>query len=511
MGRLIAQLESALEDDGPNSAVLDFDYGGNPWDAAHEVIDNPDAASLNSTVAYVEPDFVQGFPYRSREPESALESFDSAEACSPTGPDESWPSGPFGWHLADEFTQLLAAREAVGDPGDGNRIKIGILDTGYDPGHKVLPLHLRLDQARNFTDRGELNDATDPASTQMLTNPGHGIATMGILAGAKVQARDGSFDDFLGGTPYAEVVPIRIADSVAHFKTSSMAAGIRYAADIGCDVVSISMGGVPSREWAEAVNYAYEKGVCIFAAAGNRIGVSPPSTLIYPARFNRVVAVCGFTADKKPYFKEGFHRQMQGSFGPESAMGTAMGAFTPNVPWAAIGCGDLVNPDGAGTSSATPQCAAAAALWLQKHRPSPTEKWQVIEAVRNALFTTADKSIDATTYYKGNGLLKAADALDVEFTSSVTKQPRDSVSFPWLRLLGALESDGEPDGKQQMLETEALQMFSGSPRLQEIGGGAAFLDSLEVSDRQRLIDAMLEYPTASASLKEHLQRLKEAN
>ena len=53
---------------------------------------------------------------------------------------------------------------------------------------------------------------------------------------------------------------------------------------------------------------------------------------------------------------------MQGNYGPASKMDTALGAYTPNVPWAKIDCGAVVDMDGAGTSAATPQIAAAVAF-----------------------------------------------------------------------------------------------------------------------------------------------------
>ena len=136
--------------------------------------------------------------------------------------------------------------------------------------HDTIPLHLRADLGRNFVD-GDPNDATDPGRHFPLNQPGHGTATAALLAGRKVAVARHGFNDFLGGAPHAEVVPIRIADSVVHFRTSSMADGIHYAVDQACDVVSISMGGVPTRAWAAAVNRAYEAGVAIFAAAGKSI------------------------------------------------------------------------------------------------------------------------------------------------------------------------------------------------------------------------------------------------
>jgi hypothetical protein len=60
------------------------------------------------------------------------------------------------------------------------------------------------------------------------------------------------------------------------------------------------MGGVPSRLWG-VVDDAYECGVCICAAAGNHIGISPPRVLVYPARFPRIIPVCGVMADGRSY------------------------------------------------------------------------------------------------------------------------------------------------------------------------------------------------------------------
>jgi hypothetical protein len=86
---------------------------------------------------------------------------------------------------------------------------------------------------------------------------------------------------------------------------------------------------------------------------------------------------------------------MQGNHGPAAKMETAIGAYTPNVPWAKITCGKVVDMDGAGTSAATPQVAAAAALWLAEHWDTLqrySQPWMRIEAVRSALFRAALKS-----------------------------------------------------------------------------------------------------------------------
>src|SRR5215213_7829457 len=264
-----------------------------------------------------------------------------------------------------------------------------------------------LELQRDFLD--DDLDATDPGTSGLGDNPGHGTATLALLAGRRVHPQGGpALDDFLGGAPHAEVVPIRIADSVIHFSSSTMAEGIEYAITSGCRAISISMGGLPARRWAHAVNAAYEAGVAIFAAAGNNIRDGfPTRETVWPARFTRVVGVCGATADKSPYFKSAFNG-MQDNFGPEHKMDTAIAAYTPNAPWAEMGCSDVVSMNGGGTSAATPQVAAAATLWCQ-HQTSPTniERWQRAEAVRHALFSSADKRPPNRFKFFGQGLLRA--------------------------------------------------------------------------------------------------------
>jgi subtilisin family serine protease len=476
-----------------------------PWDQAHRVAREAAAGGLEAAApVYAEPDVVQGFPHE-RPADRALESL-AAPPCADEPPDDFWPVGTpaFGWHLDADHSGLKAARDRVGDP-TGPRVRVAILDTGYDPAHVSAPLHLNADLAQNFVD-GDPADATDPARHFPGNQPGHGTATLALLAGRRVALPRGGFDDFLGGAPHAEVVPVRIADSVIHFRTSSMVAGLDYATRTGCAVVSISMGGVPTRAWADAVNRAYEAGVTIVAAAGNRFGPSPPSSIIYPARFNRVIAACGVTADGSPYYRPGLHRHMQGCFGPPAKMGTALAAYTPNAPWAVIGCSGQVG-FGGGTSSATPQIAAAAALWLQAAAVPPgAEPWQRVEAVRWALFSSAAKDVPHREQYFGQGLLRAAAALDVPFRADLAKTPADVVSFPWLRLLGALEAAPvAPTGEQLMFEVEALQIYLQSPHLQDLAGGAdPQADRLAPADRKKLIEALRASPMVSTALRGRL-------
>jgi len=481
-----------------------------PWDQAHRFLADGSRSGLESvSPTFVEPELSQAFPYSSGA--GTLESGLHRAVCQYVPPNSfwPWPDRGFGWHLHDDYSGLRAARELAGKP-TGKPVRIVILDTGYDPNHVSVPRGLANQQLhRNFVEGGK--DATDPGRHFPGSNPGHGTATMALLAGGRVQPSQSPFNDDLGGAPNAEVVPVRIASSVIHFYSGSMTEGIEYAAEIHADVVSISMGGIPSRSWARAVNRAYDAGVAIFAAAGNRFGHSPPASIIYPARFGRVVAVCGATANKDAYYRDGLHFQMQGCFGPTSKMSTSIAAYTPNMPWANMCCEKLITDDGNGTSSATPQAAAAAALWLQHAlRPQGVEPWRKVEAVRHALFTSADKSPPDRVKYFGQGLLRARHALDRPFDLSLPQTPRDTVSFPWLRLLGLLENVVEPEGHDAMYEVEALQIFEQSLDLQKIAGGAdPHHDELDTATHRALITAMQVSPRASQALRTHLNDLKK--
>ena len=158
----------------------------------------------------------------------------------------------------------------------------------------------------------------------VLDNSGHGTGTLGVLAGGPT---GGTPEVALGGAAEAEVLPVRISDRVVLLRTSALAAGLQYADDSRCDVITLSMGGLPSRLWGEVIDELYERGVCICAAAGNYVGSSPPRVLVYPARYPRVIAVCGVMADGRPYAD--LDGVLEGSFGPASVMGQAIAAYTP--------------------------------------------------------------------------------------------------------------------------------------------------------------------------------------
>jgi subtilisin family serine protease len=444
----------------------------NAWDHAHE------AAAQAGYQHYVEPDILHEGrgPNRFTPLAAPVAAATGAALVTDTSTFSShWPPTPMetagpGWHLQTGYTDFAGAH-ASGVTGTG--IRIAHLDTGYDDAHPSKPRRLLVASARDFTVDPPANKAIDPGTTLPFQNPGHGTATLAVVAGARLTLTLNrptgpplTFTGDIGGAPDADVVPVRISESVIHVYTSTMAQGLDYALQSGCDVVTLSHGGVPTRAWAAAVNRLYDGGVVVAAASGDsfyyKVITLATHFTVYPSAFNRVITVCGATFDRTPYVTSDF-AQMQGCWGPETVMEKAVSAYTPNIAWMQMGGGYTMG--GSGTSASTPQVAAACALWLQLNAASyPTKDWRRVEACRLALFASAaDNAKDRT--HLGWGVLSATAMLDKARAARilasvqaghVRMRPEDSVSFPLFRLIFG---QGPPDSEEnRMYETEVAQV-----------------------------------------------------
>jgi subtilisin family serine protease len=502
----------------------------NAWDVAHAM--RATGLGIAGDAVMVEPDFVQEWPYENPSVRDGLPGADET-ACIFNDQLAELPriDARFAWQLDDERSQLRRARGLIA--AGGPAIRIVHLDTGYDENHQTRPARLRADVQRNFVDDQPANDARDPGRKGFMENPGHGTGTLSILAGNRFTFSGSgyTFDEPLGGAPGAEVIPVRVGKSVVQLLTSNIAKGINYAVELSRDdstrvhVISMSMGGVASQAWADAVNMAYEAGIVFVAAAGNNFSAGifgfPTHNIVYPARFRRVIAACGVMANRRPYYSLPFGT-MQGNWGPSSKMATALSAFTPNVSWAEIGCAGIVDMEGAGTSSATPQVAAAAALYFQQYGNTlfdPArypERWMWVEAVRRALFANADKDADGGSSEKlGNGILQAAAALAAQppAAASLHKTERDTAVFPWLRVLTGIGA-APSTAADRMLELEATQLAhrwrrTDSPNPLELAVADPDLpaEAVPAGQVRQYLEALINHPDASTALK---TRAKEA-
>ena len=489
----------------------------NPWDLAHLVNDQ-----IKTNQSFVEPDVVSEFIVDNKV-HGGMKNVKNAILKSGGNPDDfdpDWnPKENTVWYLEKKFSQLLDARKEVMNHDDGYVTRIGHFDTGYS-NHPQIPPGLSKKLQKNFVEGEDPNDATDKNIGGTLKMPGHGTGTACILAGNKYKTPDGKFNDYLGGAPFAEIIPCRISNSVVLFKASSFAKALQYLIDLNnsgtrVHVVSMSMGGVPSQLWADIINAAYDAGITVVTAAGNNFNGLPTRKLVYPARFNRVIAACGVTYDYAPYFIKKLG-EMQGNWGPKKDMKKALAAFTPNTPWAMMNR-KTISFSGAGTSSATPQIAAAAACYYKKYHNEldRLEPWMRVEAIRKALYSTALKRVtkadeDYSVYF-GNGILQAAAALKIPVKANgLVKSNKDDISF--LPVLSMLFKGRSPVVSQEMkmFNVELAQLVMVHEDLSKLMYNEE-KDFVKLSPKRKkeFLDAVVTKKETSKKLKEFIKMNKK--
>ena len=196
---------------------------------------------------------------------------------------------------------------------------------------------------------------------------GHGTGTLSILAGKDIDGRS------FGAAANLEIVPVRVANWVVLFSNSAIARAFDY---VHCPVRRRGdarpcrdhehgrprLGGLGRRgqRALRAGRLRRDRGRQQFrqpADALHRLSGPLQPRHRRLRRDGRRTALCR-PAD--PQDGRLLRAREQDA--------TAIAAYTPNVPWAKFGCPDTVDLDGGGTSAATPQVAAAAALWMQKNK-----------------------------------------------------------------------------------------------------------------------------------------------
>ena len=225
-------------------------------------------------------------------PTPALPVADAPAADSPSTPQQ--PAAPttvapladvdyFGgsrdWNL-----NAVGAPEAWAAGYRGQGITVAVIDTGVDLDHPDLLGNLYVnpgeiagngidDDGNGYVDDVSGYDFVDGDARPDDGN-GHGTHVAGTIA-AKNNGVGAT-----GVAPEANILPVRVLDDQGSGSDFGVAAGIRYAADLGVELINLSLGGGASSRIAEAINYATSLGVLVVAAAGNESAATPS----YPAR-----------------------------------------------------------------------------------------------------------------------------------------------------------------------------------------------------------------------------------
>ena len=318
--------------------------------------------SSNPNIVYAEPN---GFAYLCKTPND--ENFSKQWAFHNTGQTGGIPDCD------------VDAVEAW-DVGTGSEdIVIAIIDTGIDYNHPDLIDNMWInegeipdngidDDSNGYIDDYYGWDFTNYNGDNLpLDSLGHGTYCAGI-AGAV-----GNNSIGIAGICWdCRIMNVQIFfEGVSNWEWISQ--GIKYAADNGADVLSMSFGYYKlSRLLKDAIDYANEKDIVMVAGAGN----FDRWRRLYPAGYNKVIAV-GATDhnDSRMYYYDVVDEQWYGSqYGfwvDVCAPGQDMFSTTPTYPtnWTTI-YGIKEYYDGgifwSGTSYATPIVAGVAALMLLK-------------------------------------------------------------------------------------------------------------------------------------------------
>jgi thermitase len=160
-------------------------------------------------------------------------------------------------------------------PDESSPVMVAVLDTGIDKSHEEL-------SGRVFT---EINLADSPSVSDIY---GHGTPIAGIIAADD----DGS--GVVGLAPDSYLINVKVADDKGKCPVAALVEGIIWAVDNGASVINISIELKDSTpELQEAVDYAWDNGIVIVAAAGNG-GDSQP---VYPAAYENCIAVTAIRED----------------------------------------------------------------------------------------------------------------------------------------------------------------------------------------------------------------------
>jgi len=277
-------------------------------------------------------------------------------------------SKQWGWAAiqGDDLHQLL---------GSGivpkKKVFIAIIDSGVDAKHE--------DIAAQFASAGPTND-TDPL--------GHGTHCAGIAAA--ISNNGIGIASLVPNNTFINVTSIKVMNAQGIGNQQSTIQGMIKAADMGADVISMSLGSISSdtrqKAYEEAVKYANAKGAIVIAAAGNS---NQQAKGYSPANAEGIIAVSAIGPDQR---KAPFSNKVNGIGYGIAAPGMKIMSTFPNNQYKEMD----------GTSMATPMVAGLVGL-MKSIKPDITTK-EVFEILSD----TGKKLADGADTGR---MIQAADAM----------------------------------------------------------------------------------------------------
>lgn len=302
---------------------------------------------------------------RSAEPDIPFKRYDIDQLKSGSGCREPDNGEPFDYAWSLRNMDIPSAWSLI--PSNigkikGSGVRIGHPDTGYSD-HIDLDKN-RLDLTSGYDFVSNKSDPKDPLDYHgKLMNPGHGTATGSVMvsSGSVSTAPTGSTrggttppGKVTGVAPEAILIPYRAIKSVARIFSSNVARAVYRATQNDCHIISMSLGGFPSRSLHAAIEDAINRQVIVLAAAGNCVGI-----VVWPAKFKNCIALAATNISDKPW-KGSSHGTEVAVSAPGEYVWCARRKSSTDTSY------DLVD-GGQGTSFATANAAGVAALWLAFH------------------------------------------------------------------------------------------------------------------------------------------------
>ncbi|WP_332307812.1 S8 family peptidase [Pontibacillus chungwhensis] len=246
--------------------------------------------------------------------------------------------------------------------------EIAIIDSGVDYNHPDL---------NDKTIRGY--DFVDNDYYPMDLND-HGTHVAGTAA-----AETNNSAGVAGMAPNTSILAVRALNANGNGSLADIADAITYSADSGAEVINLSLGcDCSTTTLKNAVNYAWNSGSVLVAAAGND-GVS---TTFEPASYSNVIAVGAVDRYNRVASFSNY-----GTWVDVTAPGVSIASSVPNSGYAYM----------SGTSMASPHVAGLAALLASQGRSNAE--------IRQAIEVTADPISGTGTYFE-HGVINSLDAVN---------------------------------------------------------------------------------------------------
>lgn len=253
-------------------------------------------------------------------------------------------------------------------PGKGT--VVAVIDTGVDYTHKDLADNIWVnegeipgngidDDGNGYVDDVHGVDFVDGDSDPMDEH-GHGTHVAGIIA--MTPGNGGGVGVAYG----AKIMCVRAGQANGSFASTDIAKAIKYAADNGADVINMSFGGTGRSYLVEsALQDAFPSCVLVAAAGNDGLPTTDAKQAgylftedIYPAGYKYVIGVMATDNNKSlAYFSNWDFKEGSGCEYEMAAPGVGIYSTLPGNRYACW----------SGTSMATPNVAAAAAILRSKY------------------------------------------------------------------------------------------------------------------------------------------------